>query len=224
MKFEFDLRVGDRVIRITDEAATPAEWFRKMAFYDQIPKAGPGGEAELKFTYRTPKGYEYFSIACPDAGMEFKFGQFREQKERLFPKAWEQILHGLDHYEEEEHEHEPQRAEEPPETGARQSNKRPQQSPKPADPIAGVTQSDDVDLDERAERFVQEKRVIKKEGGRFAIKVNEKVTYEIWRNDADGRVKCQCERFKKRVAADETFRCEHIRAIKLYLVPGQQAA
>jgi hypothetical protein len=215
MKFEFDLRVGDRVIRITDEAETQTEFFQKMAFWDTIPNAGPNGEAELKFTYRTPKGYEYYSIACPDAGVEFKFGEFKEKKKCLFPKTWEPILHGVEHHEEAD----PQPATEPPKSGAKKQETK-QSKP---DPVASVKQNDDVDLDERAKRFVKEKRVSKAPDGTFKVKVNEKVTYSIWRDETN-RVKCECERFKKGVADDGTFRCEHIRAIKLYLVPNTQSA
>src|SRR5215468_8992366 len=150
MKFEFDLRVGDRVIRIMDEAETQTEFFQKMAFWDTIPKAGPNGEAELHFTYRTPQGYEYYSIACPDAGLEFKFGQFQKNKNSLFPKTWEQILHGLDHYEEAE----PQPPATQPQAGAKKQDTKQTKQPSKTDPVAGVNPNDEVDINKRAKNLV----------------------------------------------------------------------
>src|SRR5262249_8248391 len=103
MRFTFDLKLGDRVIKIEDEAATPAEVFKKIAFWDSLPNEGPAGELDLKFSYRTPKGYEYYAIECPSAGQEFKFGELKDKK-GLFPKDWEKILNGTNEYEEAESE------------------------------------------------------------------------------------------------------------------------
>jgi hypothetical protein len=219
MKFEFDLRVGDRVIRIIDEANSQTEFFQKMAFWDTVPKAGPNGEAELQFTFRTPQGYEYYSIACPDAGKEFKFGQPKGEQKRgqLFPKTWEPILHGADHHEEEEG---PPTTGQPQPASRKQETTRPQQSPKD-DPVGDIDQNDEVDLNKRAKRIVAEGRVTKTKKG-CAVKVNDKVTYEVWRAE-DGRVKCSCPRFRKWVASDPTFRCEHIWSVKFF-ADSQSAA
>jgi pyruvate/2-oxoglutarate dehydrogenase complex dihydrolipoamide acyltransferase (E2) component len=218
MKFEFDLRVGDRVIRISDEAANATEFFQKMAFWDTIPHAGPNGEAELKFSFRTPKGCEYYSIECGDAGKEFKFGQFKADKTRLFPKTWESILHGAERYEEEETA---PASEQPKADAKKQEPKPPSQSSK-TDPAGDINQNDDVDLNKRAKRLVAEGRVTKSKDGRYTVKVNDKVTYDVWRGE-DGRVKCSCARFKKWSASDATFRCEHIWSVKFF-ADSQQAA
>jgi hypothetical protein len=55
------------------------------------------------------------------------------------------------------------------------------------------------------------------------VRPNDKVTYEVWRNDA-GRVVCNCDRFDKSREIDPEFRCEHIRAVKLFAGPRRVAA
>lgn len=95
MKFSFDLRIGDRVIHIEEEVAGEHQFFQRMAFWDSIPAAGPNGEADLRFSYRTPKGFEYYAIECRSAGEQFDFGQLKKETKDLFPKSWTQIQHGL---------------------------------------------------------------------------------------------------------------------------------
>ena len=95
MKFSFDLMVGDRVIRIEEEVAGEHQFFQRMAFWDSIPVAGPGGEADLQFSYRTPKGFEYYAIECRSSGKQFDFGQLNKPSKDLFPKNWTPIQHGL---------------------------------------------------------------------------------------------------------------------------------
>lgn len=99
MKFKFEVRLGDRVIEIEDEAASAHDVWRKIAFWDSLPSAGPNGEADLRFSHRTPQGYEFFALECRSAGQEFKFGQKKDDKQ-LFPKGWEPIQHGADDHEE----------------------------------------------------------------------------------------------------------------------------
>lgn len=95
MKFSFDLHIGDRVIRIEEEVADEHVFFQRMAFWDSLPTAGPNGEADLRFSYRTPKGYEYYAIECRSAGEQFDFGQLNKPSKDLFPKTWSRIQHGL---------------------------------------------------------------------------------------------------------------------------------
>lgn len=101
MKITFIAKMGDRQIQIEDEVANEAEAWKVVAFWDSLPQVGPNGQTDLKFSYRTPEGYEYYSIECPSAGKEFKFGQLREGKGKLFPKDWAPILHGREEFEEE---------------------------------------------------------------------------------------------------------------------------
>src|SRR5262245_12974730 len=222
MKFEVDLRVGDRVIRITDDAATPAEFFQKMAFYDTIPPAGPNGEADLKFMYRTPQGYEYYTIESESAGEEFKFGQLKEAKGVIpkgspFPKSWEPLQHGSERYEEEEQH----RAPESPKSNPKKHEPKKSGQPSKSDPAGDINQHNDVDLNKRAKRIVAEGRVTKTKDD-YKVAVNDKVTYEVWRAE-DGRVKCNCERFRRASKEDASFRCEHIWSVKFF-ADSQSAA
>lgn len=95
MKFTFDLKIGDRTIRIEEEVAGEHQFWQRMAFWDSLPAAGPNGEADLRFSYRTPKGYEYYALECRPAGQQFDFGQMNKPTKDLFPKSWSQIQHGL---------------------------------------------------------------------------------------------------------------------------------
>jgi len=109
-----------------------------------------------------------------------------------------------------------------PAEGAKQQKapSRPQES-KP-DPVSDLKPAESVDLDTRAERLVAEGRV-SKIGSRYAVQVNDKVTYEVWRNEAS-RVVCNCDRFDKGQQSDPEFRCEHVRAVKLFITPRPVAA
>jgi hypothetical protein len=42
----------------------------------------------LSLRYRTPQGYEYYSVQCDDCRHELKFGQ-QKDNHRLFAKGWE---------------------------------------------------------------------------------------------------------------------------------------
>lgn len=94
MKFSFDLQLGNRSIRIEEEVAGEHQFFQRMAFWDSLPASGPSGEDDLRFSYRTPKGFEYYAIECRSAGMQFDFGQMNKQSKDLFPKSWSRIQHG----------------------------------------------------------------------------------------------------------------------------------
>lgn len=93
MKYSFELKLGDRTLRIEDEAEDERAFIRAMSFWDTIPQCGPGGEADLEFCFRSGKAkngkpYTYYSIVCPSAQMEFIFGQHLENVEgnKLFPR------------------------------------------------------------------------------------------------------------------------------------------
>jgi hypothetical protein len=109
-----------------------------------------------------------------------------------------------------------------PTEGARRQEKTPPLQEPKSDPAGELKQNESVDLDARAERLVAENRVSKTESG-YAVRPNDKFEYQIWRNDA-GRVVCNCDRFDKNQDADPEFRCEHIRAVKLFLTPRRVAA
>jgi hypothetical protein len=45
-----------------------------------------------------------------------------------------------------------------------------------------------------------------------------RAAYRIWR-DGEGRVRCNCAEFEKRMDAEPRFRCEHVFAVKFHLTP-----
>ncbi|HKQ90867.1 MAG TPA: ERF family protein [Blastocatellia bacterium] len=98
--------------------------------------------------------------------------------------------------------------------GARQQKpaSRPQES-KPA-PAADLKPSEDVDLDARAKRLIEERRVSRTDSG-YSVRPNDKVTYQVCRNQAN-KVLCNCDRFDQKQESDPNFRCEHILAVFLF--------
>lgn len=114
MRFTFTVKIGETEFEISDDAANPAEMFQKVAFWQSLPTEGPNGETDLKLSYRTPQGYEYYSIISEQADQEFKLGQKMGEEGQLFPKRWEPLVHGNGHdYE----------GEEPPPPPSRQASK-----------------------------------------------------------------------------------------------------
>jgi pyruvate/2-oxoglutarate dehydrogenase complex dihydrolipoamide acyltransferase (E2) component len=204
------------MITIEDEAEDLRDMFRKMDMYDALPPEGPGGEEDLKFCYRVVKNSRgqdcaYYSVVCESAGQEFKFG-ILSNGTGIFPKGWEPIQRGAfrERYEEAEE----------PEPAPRAAKQQPPNAP--ADPVAGLKPNENADLDARAKRFVDENGV-SREGGLYKVKPNDKVTYEIWKNGV-GRVVCNCARFEEQGETDPEFRCEHIRAVALFIKPRPVAA
>lgn len=102
MKYSFDLKIGDRVIHVEDEAASAKELWKALAFWDSLPTSGPMEEPDLKFSYRTPGDYEYFALECRSSGKEFKMGERKNAEKSLFPKGWAEIKHGFGEENEEE--------------------------------------------------------------------------------------------------------------------------
>ncbi len=140
MRFQFEIKIGETVFQISDEAANPAEFFQKVAFYQELPENGPNGEIDLKLCYRTPQGYEYYSIISESAGQEFKLGQLKDEKGQLFPKGWEPWIRGSH----QEHE-EDQEAPPPRQNGKTQptgKNGQSNQGAKPAQSTAKITHQD----------------------------------------------------------------------------------
>lgn len=208
MKFTAQIKFGNRMITIEDEAADLRDMFHKMNIYDALPSEGPGGEEDLKFSHRVVKNgrgqdCDYYSVVCEKAGQEFKFGILSTSKD-LFPKGWEPIRRGA-FRERQDEEQEPEPA---PEPAPRQQAQKAQ-----GDPLPAITPNENVDLDARAKRLADEGRV-SREGSTYYVKPNDKVTYEVWRNER-GRIVCNCERFDSQSGADPQFRCEHLRAVSL---------
>ena len=101
MKFKFQFQVGQTNIEIEDEASTQREFFDRLSFWTSLPKTGPNGEDDLRFVSRTTsKGHVYYSIASPAAGKEMAMGIHNDTSGRLFPKDWQPINYGRNHYDE----------------------------------------------------------------------------------------------------------------------------
>ena len=104
MKFEFDLILGNKTIKIIDEAKTNKDMLKKLAFFSQLPETGPTGNKDLEIQYRTPKGFEYINIVDKEAKKQFSFGTVKETGE-LFGKGWTDLYEGkLDKFEQVEEE------------------------------------------------------------------------------------------------------------------------
>jgi hypothetical protein len=66
--------------------------FRFLAMADTlfgIKNCGHCDCPDLAYQFKTPQGYEYYSIKCKGCGYEFKFGQQQNDQKTLFPKGWE---------------------------------------------------------------------------------------------------------------------------------------
>src|SRR5262245_19032192 len=142
MKFSVPIKFGNRVITIEDEAEDLRDMFRRMDAYDSLPSAGPSGEDDLEFCHRVVKNSKgqpctYYSIVCPSAGQEFKFGILADGS-GLFPKGWEPLQRGAFRDRQEEAE----------------------ESPEPNAPAGGSPKADE--LDRLAERLA-EQGAVKKE-------------------------------------------------------------
>src|SRR5712675_2205660 len=95
MKVQFELTIGLNKFTLIEDVDSHTDFFKKMAFYSALPKTGPNGETDLVIQHRVAqKQYDYYSIVCKSADMEYKFGQPKEAQGVLFPKGWEKIYHG----------------------------------------------------------------------------------------------------------------------------------
>ena len=69
--------------------------------------------------------------------------------------------------------------------------------------------------------------LVTREGDRFRVMTpslrGKRTNYEVWRDEA-GKVRCSCLEFAEQSAADATYRCEHILAVKHSLTTKQAAA
>lgn len=89
----YKLKLGQDEFTLNVEVANPIELFEKLSFYSNLPKTGPGGEDDLKITHRTTtEGYNYYSLVSEKAGMEYKFGQPKENPKALYGKGWEPLF------------------------------------------------------------------------------------------------------------------------------------
>lgn len=82
--------INDR-LRVEADVQDVKAAFRFMAKTQDVlgvTECGNCGSHDLKYDYRQPQGYEYYSVKCKSCGHELKFGQARESGD-LFQKGWE---------------------------------------------------------------------------------------------------------------------------------------
>lgn len=87
---EFKLKLGLDEFTLKAEVENEKAFFEILSFYSSLPKTGPNGETDLRLSFRTTtEGHKYYSIVSDKAGMEFQFGQNKENRGNgLFPKGW----------------------------------------------------------------------------------------------------------------------------------------
>lgn len=93
LNVEYKLRIGQDEFLIKAEVENEKEFFETLSFYSSLPKTGPGGETDLRLSFRTTtQGHKYYSLVSEKAKMEFKLGQNLENRGNgLFPKGWEPL-------------------------------------------------------------------------------------------------------------------------------------
>jgi hypothetical protein len=94
---EYKIKLGKDEFTLRLDVQNSVEFFEKLSFYSNLPKTGPNGEDDLKITHRTTtQGYNYYSLVSEKAGMEYKFGQPKEDPKVLYGKGWEPLFRGND--------------------------------------------------------------------------------------------------------------------------------
>jgi Rad52/22 family double-strand break repair protein/SWIM zinc finger len=82
--------------------------------------------------------------------------------------------------------------------------------------VEGVEGKKAVQRDRRAQSLAA-MGLVTREGSRYFVKTaaarGQKESYEVWR-DENGRVRCSCAEFERLWAGDQSYRCEHILAVK----------
>jgi hypothetical protein len=202
MKFSVPIKFGNRVITIEDEAEDLREMFRKMDAYDSLPHEGPSGEEDLEFCHRVVKNAKgqpctYFSVVCPSARQEFKFGILADGS-GLFPKGWEPLQRGAYREREEEEESE---------------------ASGPSAPAGNTPKADDID--KRAERLVKD-GAVKKENGQCTVQ-DGNARYTVSKDQSTKTTICACRRFNETKKFNPDFTCEHIRAVRKLLAKAEAA-
>ena len=82
--------------------------------------------------------------------------------------------------------------------------------------MAAVLDKKSVMRDKRAQGIAA-MGLVNREGDRFRVTTpslrGRRASYEVWRDEA-GKVRCTCLEFEEQSAAEASFRCEHILAVK----------
>ena len=69
--------------------ASDKEIIAQAAFWMEMPvKCGCCGDTRLRFDYRTPQDYKFFSLKCRKCGAEYQFGQHKEGGTLFHKREW----------------------------------------------------------------------------------------------------------------------------------------
>jgi hypothetical protein len=92
--------------------------------------------------------------------------------------------------------------------------------------VAVVTDRKAIMRDKRAQGIAA-MGLVTREGDRFRVATpslrGRTASYEVWRDEA-GRVRCSCLEYEEHAGEDQTFRCEHILAVKHSLLAKNSEA
>ena len=69
--------------------ASDKEIIAQAAFWMEMPaKCGCCGDTRLRFDYRTPQDYKFYSLKCRKCGAEYQFGQHKEGGTLFHKREW----------------------------------------------------------------------------------------------------------------------------------------
>ena len=62
-----------------------------ISFLEELPRKCPVCDAPLRFSYKSPKGYEYYGLKCSGSpSHESNFGQKKDGGELYYKGQWEE--------------------------------------------------------------------------------------------------------------------------------------
>lgn len=93
MKLKYQVSEKFAIEHTVEDSKGAFQFLSECATMFGVTECGNCGSHNLEHVYRTPQGYEYFSIKCKDCKHELKFGQQKEGG-NLFPKGWEEPYQG----------------------------------------------------------------------------------------------------------------------------------
>lgn len=109
MKATLSRQIGDMQLSVEVEGKDEKDIFAQLAFWSSVPTEHPTGARDFKFAVRPAKtsagkSVKYYEITCQSADQRFSFGQATDEAGGgLFPKSWENIYHGSDDGERNDH-------------------------------------------------------------------------------------------------------------------------
>lgn len=200
MKVTLKKICGDMELVIEAEGRDEKEVWPQLEFWTALPTAHPSGATDFQIKARPAttsagKSVTYYEIVCPSTGQRFCLGQSTEGG--LFPKGWENL---------------PGQANSVASPAASTPNTK-------SNNVATFTAKPltDKEMRFRAERIAAENRVTFDATSKtYTVQVNDKISYQVKPGPT-----CDCERFQVQAQADPRFKCEHIRAVALFVNSAQ---